>query len=229
MIPMLRSLCLLVLLAGATAWLAAVESDSFLSNEWMDAHVSGHGFVGRALFVALTAAFIALGVPRQIPCFLAGHAFGLMEGFLWASAASLLGSAATFWAARQFTPASWRARFAAAATRMDRLFRVRPFRAALVIRLLPIGHNLSTNMAAGLSRTAASAFLAGSLLGWLPQTVVFALLGSGAAVDTTLRIVLSVALFAVSGLMGVRLLRNHEGRTAAAALAAEPAPETATA
>ena len=49
----------------------------------------------------------------------------------------------------------------------------------LLIRLLPVGNNFATSLAAGVSRVPARPFLLGSLLGYMPQTMVFALAGSG--------------------------------------------------
>ncbi|TPW10910.1 MAG: hypothetical protein FD130_2102, partial [Halothiobacillaceae bacterium] len=42
----------------------------------------------------------------------------------------------------------------------------------------------------------------------IPQTVVFALIGSGISVDPLLRIGLGVALFLLSGLLGLYLFRQ---------------------
>jgi len=84
----------------------------------------------------------------------------------------------------------------------------------LLIRFLPFGSNLVTNLAAGVSRVPAFPFFAGSAIGYLPQTVVFALLGSGVAVDPELRFGLSAVLFAASGAVGVYLYRRfRHGRT----------------
>ena len=52
-------------------------------------------------------------------------------------------------------------------------------------------------------------FLAASALGYVPQTVVFALLGKGVRVDGAWQLALAVALFAVSVVIGLALLRRH--------------------
>jgi uncharacterized membrane protein YdjX (TVP38/TMEM64 family) len=52
-------------------------------------------------------------------------------------------------------------------------------------------------------------YFAGSGVGYLPQTVVFALAGSGVTFDPVLPLTLAVVLFAVSGLIGVWLFRRH--------------------
>jgi len=75
--------------------------------------------------------------------------------------------------------------------------------------LLPLGSNLVTCLAAGVSGVSALAFISGSAVGYLPQTIVFTLIGSGIEVDPEMRIGLSVVLFVVSGMLGVYLYRKH--------------------
>jgi len=66
-----------------------------------------------------------------------------------------------------------------------------------------------TNLAAGVSGVGAISFFLGSALGYLPQTLVFTLVGSGFSVDPEIRIAISVILFAVSGFLGVFLFRKY--------------------
>ncbi len=79
---------------------------------------------------------------------------------------------------------------------------------AMLIRLLPVGSNVITNLLAGVSSVPLLPFLAGSLIGYLPQTVIFVLLGSGVNVQPVWRTAASVALFVASGLLGVVLYRR---------------------
>ena len=84
----------------------------------------------------------------------------------------------------------------------------------LLIRLLPLGNNLVTNLAAGVSSVKATPFFLGSTIGYLPQTLVFSLVGSGISVDQELRIAISIFLFVISGLIGVSLYRKYrKGRS----------------
>ncbi|MFT5539807.1 MAG: putative membrane protein YdjX (TVP38/TMEM64 family), partial [Alphaproteobacteria bacterium] len=88
------------------------------------------------------------------------------------------------------------------------------FSTALLIRLLPVGSNLLTNLAAGVSGVRAVPFVAGSTLGYVPQTLIFALVGSGLHIEPALRIGASVVLFVVSGMLGVYLFRRYRGTSA---------------
>ena len=89
-----------------------------------------------------------------------------------------------------------------------------PFGATLALRLLPVGNNLAVNLLAGMAGIALPPFLAASALGYLPQTVVFALLGKGVRVDGAWQMALAAGLLAASVAIGLALLRRHAaGRT----------------
>jgi uncharacterized membrane protein YdjX (TVP38/TMEM64 family) len=80
--------------------------------------------------------------------------------------------------------------------------------ASLTLRLLPVGNNVVLSLLAGLSSVSAPAFLVASAIGYVPQTLVFALLGSGVHVSHTEQIVLGGVLFVASALLGVVLMRR---------------------
>ena len=79
----------------------------------------------------------------------------------------------------------------------------------LLIRLLPVGNNFATSLTAGVSRVPARPFLLGSLLGYLPQTVVFALAGSGIEMGARYRVAIAALMFVVSGAIGIWLYRRY--------------------
>ena len=93
--------------------------------------------------------------------------------------------------------------------RADAFLARNTFSTALIIRLLPIGSNFITNIAAGLSSVKPPPFFLGSALGYIPQMLIFALLGSGINIETELRIGVSIALFLVSGILGAYLYRRY--------------------
>jgi uncharacterized membrane protein YdjX (TVP38/TMEM64 family) len=85
----------------------------------------------------------------------------------------------------------------------------KPFTATLTLRLLPVGNNLLLNLFAGVTGLRVWPFLAASLIGYLPQTAVFALTGSGTHVDRTIQLGLGAVLFILSALLGIGLLRQN--------------------
>jgi uncharacterized membrane protein YdjX (TVP38/TMEM64 family) len=182
-------------------------------TEWVDQYVLGQGLLGDAVFVLAGAALTAAGVPRQGIAFLAGYAFGAVEGTALAMAAQILGCAIAYaWAraiGRPWAEARLAGRFGHRLRPMRDVLLGSPFGATLALRLLPIGNNLAVNLLAGMAAVPPLAFLAASALGYVPQTVIFALLGKGVRVDGGWQLGLASVLFVVSVVIGLWLLRRH--------------------
>lgn len=184
---------------------------------WMD-RIRGDGPWGAVLFVLAGAALTGIGVPRQTIAFLGGYAFGAAIGVGLAMAAQLLGCAASYgWArllGRDWAERRMEGRFGPRLRPLRDALAAQPFGATLALRLLPVGSNLGTNLVAGLISLPMLPFLAGSALGYLPQTVVFALLGKGIRVEGAWQLGLGAALLAVSVGIGLWLLRRHRAARA---------------
>lgn len=216
---LLKGILLMASLAVLGWGLKASGLGDALSPEWVDAQVRGHGMAGELSFVAAGAIAIAVGLPRQAVCFLAGYAFGFGPGFVLASVASLLGCISCFTYARLLGRELVLHKFPARVRRIDEFLRANPLTMTVLIRFLPIGSNLLVNLLAGVSSVRPSLFFLGTLVGYAPQTVVFVLLGSGIHVEPTLRITLSVALFVLSAALGVFLYRRlRHGHSLGAAI-----------
>lgn len=205
----LRGLLFMLILLALGYVLEETHFGASLNQAWIDSQIRGKGMSGELLFVAVGALAAALAMPRQVISFLGGYAFGLMTGTLLALIAITLACALSFlcarWLGRQFIAA----RFGPRIQRIDAFLSCNPFTMALLIRLLPVGNNLLTNLTAGVTSVRAFPFILGSMLGYIPQTLVFVLIGSGVNVDPTLRIGLAVVLFLVSGMLGVWLYRKY--------------------
>jgi uncharacterized membrane protein YdjX (TVP38/TMEM64 family) len=204
---------LLLLAAGlAAAGLLLRSLGAAPGTEWVDRHVRDQGLLGEAVFLGLGGLATAAGMPRQGVAFLGGYAFGAAAGTGLALLAQLLGCALSFfWArliGRAWAERRLAGRFGARLRRLRDVLAESPFGATLALRLLPVGNNLALNLLAGLAGIAALPFLAGSALGYLPQTVVFALLGKGVRVDGAWQLGLAAVLFAASVGIGFWLLRR---------------------
>ncbi|MHB1303676.1 MAG: TVP38/TMEM64 family protein [Acidiphilium sp.] len=205
----LKPTLLLIGLSGAALSLRLLPFAAVLK------HHAGMGPVDAAWFVALGALACAVGVPRQIVAFAGGYVWGLWAGIALAMLAQAAGCAADlFWArliARDWVQARLRGRM----RRLDMMLTARPFSATLALRLMPVGNNLLLNLLAGVSAVPAAGFLAGSIVGFLPQTAIFALIGSGGRIAESTRIGAGIALFAVSVALGLFMLRRKEARQTA--------------
>jgi uncharacterized membrane protein YdjX (TVP38/TMEM64 family) len=204
----LRGLLLIGTLVLIAYLIEATKLGEMVDQTWMDRHVRGRGLAGDILFLAVGSVFTAVGMPRQFIAFLAGYGFGFLQGTVLGAIAALLGCVTAFYYARWFGRALVAGRYAAKVARLDEFLARSPFMMTLLIRLLPVGSNLVTNLAAGVTRIDAGRFIAGTALGYLPQTAVFALVGSGIRVDPALRIGLGTLLFVASALLGVHLYRR---------------------
>ncbi len=204
----LRGLLMIAALAGLGYLFELSQQAGVFDRAWIDARVRGQGLAGELLFLWVGAAFTAVGLPRQIVCFLGGYAFGLVLGTLLGLVATALGCMITFWLARFFGRGA-AARLSGKVRALDAFARDNTFTATVLIRFLPAGSNVFTNLAAGLSSVRGLPFLLGSVVGFIPQTLVFTLVGSGIHLDPVLRTTLAVVLFVVSGALGVYLFRHY--------------------
>ena len=207
-------LVLLGTLAAAGYVLESGAFSGFLTEDWIDREVRGRGLPGELLFVAVGGVATAIAIPRHIVSFLGGYAFGVGTGTVLALAATELGCLLTFFYARLVGRPLVAARFGARVRRVEDFLSANPFSMTLLIRLLPIGSNFATSLAAGVARVPATKFLAGSLAGYVPQTLVFALAGSGVETGAGMRVGLAALLFLASAGIGVWLYRRYRhGKT----------------
>ena len=169
------------------------------------------GAHGPAAFLLVSVALCAVGVPRQAVAYAGGLAFGAWPGTALALVAEVAGAALSFlWArlvARDAAARLLLRRGGRLARLRDRLVR-RPFATTLTLRLLPVGNSLLLTLLAGVAGLSAAPFLLASALGFLPQTLVFALLGDGVQVDGGTQVVLGLVLFVASAALGAVLLRR---------------------
>ncbi len=167
------------------------------------------GLRGQTVFLLLSTFLVAIGLPRQIPAFAAGYAFGPWYGTIIALVAQVLACSLDFIWARAIAQDFCRRKFGAKLAWIDRTLARHPFTATLMLRLMPVGNNLLLNLAAGLTSVRMLPFLAASAIGFIPQTLVFALLGKGSAPDHAHLLLLGGATFLASALLGLLLLRRN--------------------
>jgi uncharacterized membrane protein YdjX (TVP38/TMEM64 family) len=207
---LIRGLIMISLLVAVGFFLKSSGFSEMIDENWIDVQVRSNGLEGQLLFVVVAAFLAAIGFPRQIISFLAGYAFGLNWGVVFALLACMIGCAISFFFAR-FIGRDWvKLKFTSHLAKADKFFSENTFSTTLLIRFMPLGSNVVTNLVAGVSGATAFIFISGSTLGYIPQTVIFALLGSGFNIDMELRITLSVALFLGSVVFGLFLYKKYK-------------------
>jgi len=217
--------------------LGLVAAGVALRDLGLDARIAAAGENGPLAYLAAGTVACAFGVPRQVVAYAGGLAFGFWPGAALALLAEALGCATNFFAARRLAR-RWAERWLRRSDngrsdngrsdngrsdngrsgngvvggkldRLDRFLSARTFTATLTLRLLPLGSNIALNLLAGVSGVAAGPFLLASVLGYIPQTAVFALLGGGVRVSQGVQVALAAVLFAVSIGLGMLLLRRQ--------------------
>lgn len=178
-------------------------------------YIHSHGLEGLMAIILAGALFTGIGAPRQLFAFVLGFGLGGINGTLASTLAAAVGATGCFFTARWLLRTSLTRRFGRRMRQFDELFREQTLLKVLMVRLLPVGSNLATNLVAGCSDIRFLPFLAGSTLGYLPQMLVFALAGAGIGTADEYQLILSVGLFIVASMIGALLYHNQRARTLA--------------
>ncbi len=184
--------------------------------------IDGRGIRSEAIFFGIASLLIAVGTPRLIFFALGGLVFGFYHGCAVALAASMAGSFAAFrlirWGGRQWV----RQRFGGRRF-FRRITTIRPtVLSVCLVRQLPIS-NVFINATLALSSVRSRTFLLGSLLGFLPQGAIAALIGSGALDETAWEGVVQLAIAALV-MAGFGLWTWYRSRIRRTAEQKNPAP-----
>ncbi len=228
----LKGLVLVVGLGLAVSLGRVLGLDDMLKDtRWFNDHVLGRGVLAYFIFLGVGTVFTAVGLPRQMIGFLGGFAFGVVGGTVLSSLGTGLGCALASsyarWGGRELVARKLGQRI----TRLDAFLRHRPFRTALAIRFFPLGSNVLTNLAAGVSSIPLVPFILGSTVGYIPQNFIFALFGSGLKRESSQGVALSVSmaviLLAASIWLGLAVYRSYkkEAREAGLVITEEGEPE----
>ncbi|UWP78896.1 TVP38/TMEM64 family protein [Dactylosporangium fulvum] len=142
------------------------------------AAVRDAGVVAPVLAVTATAVLMVALVPRSLLAVAAGALFGAVAGAAYVLAGAVLAGVAAFTAARvlgrDFTVAHPRLRRADAWLDRGGLL------AVAALRLLPVAPFGLVSYAPGVTALRFPVYVAGTVLGMVPSTVVYAVLGAGA-------------------------------------------------
>ena len=213
-----RGLLVIVLLV-VLAWFV----QDVLDKDRVDALVGERGVTGMLLFVSVCVLLGSIGLSRQLIAFLGGYAFGFSNGFILSMLAVVGACITTYTLSRGVLQRFLSGRLPARVQRIDRFLHDNTFSMAMLLRLLPLGSNWVINIAAGASSVRVVPFLLGSALGYIPQMVIFSLVGSGTRVSQFWQVAIAMALFVVAAVIGMALYRSVlRGRRLDAALDRDP-------
>lgn len=187
--------------------------ESLRDYEWVRLKIAHEGFLGPLLFVVFGGISTVFGFPRLALCGISGFVFGFNLGALWGLSGTLFGCILTFYYAKLMGRSFIDKKLPEKLKRFEPLLRQHSFSITLMIRFIPVGNNTLTNLLAGVSSVKAIPYFFASAIGYLPLTLIFALIGSGVRKDIWLRASLSVVLLVISILIMVYLMRKIMAKT----------------
>lgn len=207
-LSLLKLVVIMVLLIGIGYALTQVDFDSYIrSLPFVDGAQAGW-FNGKLAYLLFASLLVSIGCPRQIISFFAAYFFGLWMGILLGVIATTIACILSFSIARIFQN-TFKDMLKGKLKLAFDFWRDNTFLSTMIWRFIPAGSNLLTNLVAGAFGISALPFIVGSALGYIPHTVIFALLGAGIDVGSNTQIMLSGALLVVSVLTGFILIKKY--------------------
>lgn len=204
-----------VALFGTTAYLLSLPQvrEELLNVEHVRSRLQEFGPMAKVVFLGLGAFATGIGVPRLWISAIAGGLFGATWGSIIGQLASIIGALVTFFLARLLLRTVVNRRMPAWMRVWYHRFNEHGFFWLFYIRLFPFANATVTNVIGGVSRVPVTTFLVATFLGYLPETIIFAMFGSSAAKKDWLQFVMAAVCLIVF-LVGERvwqMLRRRRG------------------
>ena len=156
------------------------------------------------VFLVGGAFLITIGAPRSVVSILGGLVFGLFWGIILALTAALLGSTVVFLLTKFLGRPLFKQKVGKYLKAIENHSKTDGFLLVFILRQLPLT-SLLINVLIGLTSISMSIFLLGSIVGLLPETIIFVLFGSSLQESFILRVSIASTLWIVFILL-VRLM-----------------------
>jgi uncharacterized membrane protein YdjX (TVP38/TMEM64 family) len=208
-----KVLLILTSLIGIALFFGVFFSLDVLKNAnlqpFLDQYIP-QGYLGYLVALTLLAILTSIGLPRQVAAFSCGYIFGIISGTLIATLAATIGCMLTLFIAKTFFREKVLNIYPEKLNHISTFFSTHTFSKALIIRLLPAGSNFLTNVLAGIANIKLIPYVSGTCVGFIPQMLIFSLLGAGVKVGEQQQIILSLCLFIVALVFGYWLYRKEK-------------------
>ena len=202
--PLLLALVLgLAFFSIHLGWWGPVTEDVLLKRLFAQ-----HWTVAWPIFIIGSVIYTALGGPRQVLALSCGVLFGGLNGALLSTLLTGLGALLTMLAVQRLSLVWVRKRYASRIAIVKAVLAEDTWIWVCVIRLMPVGSNLVTNIAAALSDLRLVSVFFGSLLGYLPQMLVFSFAGAGFALRDGSKLWFSLGALVFSTALGLYLYHH---------------------
>lgn len=205
----LKGASFLVVCAFALILLDYLNPDTETLSTFMDMYIRQYGVVGMVVFLFLCTLLSSFFVPRQVLSAVGGYVYGTCLGTFIVTIGVSLGCFLTFLYSRFLLQEFVQKKGAHRVAWLEHLFSKHPFGMAMSLRFIPVGSNVFLNMLAGVTKMPVMAFTLGSAIGYIPQNLVTALLGSGLRADPWVKSSLAGLIYVLGIIVGIWLFRKY--------------------
>jgi len=167
-----------------------------------------HWAVAWPVFAITGIVYTALGGPRQVLAFACGCVIGGVPGALLSTLLTGFGALLAICCVRHIGTAWASTRYGDWVIIIRQLLARDTWLWICTLRLMPVGSNLATNIAVGLARLSMPAVFWGSLLGYLPQMLLFSFAGAGLALHDEQQLWLGLLTLALSTALALYLYHH---------------------
>ncbi len=141
----------------------------------------GPRLMSYGIFAAGFAFLIAVGMPRVWVAIVAGSLYGALLGSAIGFVTTLIGASGTYILGKSLFRSVMRRRMGRRLSIWNQRFRENALRWTIYARLFPISNATLTSLICGACKIRFRDYFLANMVGFLPSTVVYAMLGSGAA------------------------------------------------
>ncbi len=177
-------------------------------REVANSHLQNFSFTDNYLYFILAMTLLSsCAIPRQPLSLIGGFVYGPVLGTILTTIGTTIACIIVFSYSRFIAQDFVQRKFAKQIAFLESILTVNTFAMTIVIRLIPMGAGITTNLISGTARIDAKKFFLGTFIGYIPQNFIFALLGSD--VNFYLCIFISLVLYAFSIVLGYILYKKY--------------------
>lgn len=188
--------CTVVLPIALTFYVKSVVPDVY---EWLELYP--HSIA----LVCMVLGFF--GVSRQVLAALCGYLLSFWDALLMIEVTMLFSAIAAYYCGRWVPARQLNSSRTRTLRFVIRKLRANPFQGVLLLRLIPVGSNLLTNTVAGILRLPLLSFVSASAIGYLPQHIIFVMVGQGIQLGSLSLLLIAMSIFLLS-LVVIQLVRK---------------------
>lgn len=205
----------MAIMAGIWWLLQGLGLPMSLSPTGIAAWLNSQGSLGPMLLLLLMVLAVVVGpIPTLPVTAAAGLAFGLAQGVLLSIAGAMVGALIAFYLARLLGREALRAKLPTNPLFGHQGSQRLLFLTVMVTRLVPIFSFALVSYAAGVTAISVGRYTAGTLIGMLPMSLVFASLGQTFELHPLLSILAAVVILTIMTLLPWYLSRRRHSRIA---------------